>query len=181
MRLVLICLLAWAGSGPVVVRDVDGRSLSLLSPARGTSDLLFFVNTECPISNRYAPEITRICSEYRARGVNCVLVYPDTTTTAAMIGTHRQEFSFALGVPAVIDRNFTLTTAVDATVTPQAALYTPSGLAYRGRIDNLYANVGQARRTATTHDLREALDAVVVGKRAPVTETEPVGCSIERR
>ncbi len=181
MRLLLVCVLALAASGPVVVRDVDGRSLSLLAPARGKTELLLFVNTECPISNRYAPEITRICGEYQAKGVNCVLVYPDQTTTVAAIGKHRQEFSLAPGAPAIIDRGFALTTAVDATVTPQAAIYTSTGLAYRGRIDNLYANVGQPRRAATTHDLREALDAVVAGKRAPVSETEPIGCSIERR
>lgn len=168
-------------SGPVVVRDVDGRSMTLLAPVRGRTELLFFVNTECPISNRYAPEITRICSDYRARGVSCVLVYPDTTVTPAAVNKHRQEFSMAPGAAAVIDRSFALTAAVDATVTPTAAIYTSSGLAYRGRIDDLYAGIGQPRRAATTHDVRAALDAISAGKRVAVTETEPIGCSIERR
>ena len=91
MRLLLICLLAPIAmrSSPVVVHDVDGRSLSLLTPARGKTELLFFINSECPISNRYAPEITRICNDYRAKGVGCVLVYPDTTITSAAVNTHR--------------------------------------------------------------------------------------------
>ena len=168
-------------NGPVVVHDVDGRSLSLLTPARGKAELLFFINSECPISNRYAPEITRICNDYRAKGVGCVLVYPDPTITSAAVNKHRQEFSVAPGAPAVIDHNFALTAAVNATVTPEAAIYTASGLAYRGRIDNLYADVARSRRAATTHDVRAALDAVIAGKRGPIPETEPVGCSIERR
>ena len=81
----------------------------------------------------------------------------------------------------MIDANFALTAAVNATVTPEAAIYTASGLVYRGRIDDLYADVGQSRRAATTHDVRAALDAVIAGKRVPIRETEPVGCSIERR
>lgn len=183
MRLLLIGLLALAATpgSSVVVRDVDGRSLTLLASAAGKTELLIFVNTECPISNRYAPEISRICGDYRARGVGCVLVYPDKTTTATAVTKHRQDFSLAPGAPAVIDRDLALTTAVDATVTPEAAIYTSSGLAYRGRIDDLYADVGQARRAATVHDVRAALDAIIAGKHVPMARTEPVGCTIERR
>ena len=84
------------------------------------------------------------------------------------------------GAPAVIDDG-TLANAVDATVTPEAAIYTSAGRAYRGRIDNLYLDVGRARRAATVHDVREALDALSRGLPVKVTQTEPIGCSIERR
>lgn len=170
-----------ATSSAIVVRDVAGRTLTLLAPASGRWDLLFFINRECPISNRYAPEISRICTEYQSRGVRCVMVYPDATVTPAEIAQHRREFGYGATTSAVIDRDFALTKAVDATVTPEAFIYSPIGKMYHGRIDDLYVDVGQARRAATTHDLRSALDAVIGGRPVRVPATEPVGCSIERR
>ena len=165
----------------VVVRDVVGRSLTLLTPPKGHVDLLFFINRECPISNRYAPEINRICGDYRAKSVGCVLVYPDTSVTPEQVAQHGRDYAYGGGISAVIDRDFALTKAVDATVTPQAFVYTASGAAYHGRIDDLYVDVGRARRAASTHDLRSALDAVLTGRSVRVPVTEPVGCSIERR
>ncbi len=181
MHLIAFGLLALVASGPVVVSDIDGRPLSLLAPAPGKIDLLFFVNTECPISNRYAPEITRLCNDYRSRGVHCVLVYPDASLTPAAVRAHQQDYSLGATGPAVIDRTFALTSAVDATVTPEAAIYTTAGRVYRGRIDNLYVDVSRPRQSATTHDVRSALDAVLAGRPVPMPTTEPIGCSIERR
>ena len=62
----------------VTAVDTDGQSWTLLAPAERELDLLLFVATDCPISNRYAPEIARICADYRPKGVRCFLVYPDT-------------------------------------------------------------------------------------------------------
>ena len=46
---------------------------------------------------------------------------------------------------------------VDATVTPQAAVYTSAGLAYRGRIDNSYSERLKKHRQVTRHDLRQVI------------------------
>ena len=188
MSRLLTCIIAIAmlvplsaHSAAVVVRDIAGRALTLLAPAPGRWDLLFFINRECPISNRYAPEITRICTDYQSQGIRCVLVYPDATVTPAEISQHRREFGYGATTAAVIDRDFALTKAVDATVTPEAFIYSSAGKMYHGRIDDLYVDVGKARRAATTHDLRSALDAVIGGRPVRVQATEPVGCSIERR
>ena len=39
--------------------------------------VLIFVSTDCPVSNRYAPEITRLLEEFSPRGVRFQLVYPN--------------------------------------------------------------------------------------------------------
>jgi hypothetical protein len=66
-------------------------------------------------------------------------------------------------------------------VTPEAAIYSgASGRVYRGRIDDLYASIGQSRRAPTTHDLRDALTAVLAGKSPARAETDAIGCFIER-
>jgi hypothetical protein len=84
-------------------------------------------------------------------------------------------------VPAVIDRGFALTTAAGITVTPEVAVYTSAGRVYRGRIDDLYVNIGEARREPTRRDLRDALDAVIAGRPVAQAETTAVGCFIERK
>jgi hypothetical protein len=64
-------------------------------------------------------------------------------------------------------------------VTPEAVVVTPAGvIKYRGRIDDRYIALGQQRRVVTSHDLRDAIDAVIGGKAVPHAETEAVGCFI---
>jgi hypothetical protein len=177
----ILTLLAVAASlsstAPVAAPDVGGRSWKLLAPPPGQVELLLFLSTDCPISNRYVPEIVRLCNAYASRGVRCFTVYPDASDGAAVIA-HRREFSFPATIPALIDRERRIVRAVGPRVTPEAAIYTSSGRVYRGRIDDLYVDVGRTRRAATTHDVQAALDAVLSGRSVMPSETEAIGCSI---
>jgi hypothetical protein len=66
-----------------------------------------------------------------------------------------------------------------AKVTPEAHVYLPDGSRiYRGRIDNTYATYGKRRPEATSHELRDALQAAVAGRRPATAVTEAVGCQI---
>ena len=166
---------------PIEVHDVEGNPWSLLAPTANQLDLLFFVSTDCPISNRYAPEIKRVCDDYRARGVRCFAVYPDAAADQAAVNQHRLEYGFDRTIPAIVDRNHRLVGVAGPRVTPEAAVYSSRGRVYRGRIDDLYIDVGRARREATRHDVRLALDAALAGRSIPQPETEAVGCFIQRR
>jgi hypothetical protein len=177
----IVSLALLQAPAPISVRDLDGRTSTPLSPAAGTVHLLFFVNAECPISSRYSPEIDRITAEYGKRGVRTWLVYADPKLTTAAARANLKAFHPAIAATAVIDANFTLTKAVDAMATPEAAVYTSRGRVYRGRIDDWYQTIGQQRRAPTQRDLRVALDAVLDGKPVPTPETTPVGCFIERK
>jgi hypothetical protein len=163
---------------PLTVRDLDGRAWTPLQPPAGEVDFLVFITTDCPISNRYAPEIARIAADYAPRGVRTLLVFAEASLDASRARAHLT--SFFPSLPAVIDKDFALTASVGATVTPLAAIYTSSGRAYRGRIDDLYVSIGQARREPTRRDVRLSLDAVIAGRPAPLTETTAFGCFIER-
>jgi hypothetical protein len=177
----VLALLAAAGlpaSAALTVADTDGKTWSLLAPADRQLDLLFFVATDCPISNRYAPEIARICADYRPRGVRCFLVYPDATLDNAAVSAHAREYGLAGAAPAVVDRRHDIVRAVGPRVTPEAALYSSAGRVYRGRIDDWYIDVGRSRRQATQHDLRLRIDAALAGRSIAPAETEAVGCFI---
>lgn len=162
---------------PVAAKDIDGKSWTLFAPAAHQLDLLFFVAADCPISNRYAPEIARICRDYSSRGVRCFMVYPDAAVDAAAVARHRADFGLG-STPAIIDRRHHLVDAVGSRVTPEAVLYSSAGRVYRGRIDDWYIDVSRARLQANRHDLRLALDATLAGRPVAQPETEAIGCFI---
>jgi hypothetical protein len=168
------------GAAPIAVSDIDGHVWTPLHPATGETNLIFFVSADCPVSARYAPEIDRIAASYAARGVRTWLVYADLTATIPSVRENLKAFHPHAMTPAVIDAGFQLTAAVDATITPEAAIYTSSGRVYRGRIDDLYVSIGKSRREALHHDVRDALDAILAGRSVATPETDPVGCYIER-
>jgi thiol-disulfide isomerase/thioredoxin len=163
------------------IRDVDGQPLNPFSPS-GVASVIVFVATDCPISNSYAPEIQRVCQDYAARGVNCSLMYEDVDLPGAhldeSVRKHLQEYRYS-GIAAAVDRSRIIAKRAKATVTPEAVVVDRAGkVRYRGRIDNLYAALGQSRRQVTEHDLRDALDAVIAGHSVPKSETEALGCFI---
>lgn len=179
---VLVLAVAAAGA-PGQILDVDGHPLNPFEPV-GTANVIFFVATDCPISNSYAPEIQRVCREYGPRGVGCSLMYEDVDTASSgtrlddEVRKHRQEYRYA-DIPAAVDRSRTVAKHAKASITPQAVVIDRAGeIRYRGRIDNFYAALGKPRQHVTERDLLNALDAVLSGRPVPKVETEALGCYI---
>jgi hypothetical protein len=48
------------GGRSLQLHDVSGRTLTPFAPT-GSASVIFFVATDCPVSNAYAPEIQRVC------------------------------------------------------------------------------------------------------------------------
>jgi hypothetical protein len=165
------------------VRDVSGRAFAPFASGANAS-VVIFVATDCPVSNAYAPVIQGLCREYASRGVGCSLMYEDVETAPSarvldtQVRAHLDAYKYA-GMPAAIDRDRSASAAAKATITPTAVIVDRAGeIRYRGRIDNLYAALGKTRQVVTSHDLREALDAVLAGRVVPRPETEAIGCFI---
>jgi len=166
-----------AGDTVLRIRDADGALRSPLA-AMGRAAVLFFIATDCPISNFYAPEIQKICGEYGTKGVSCSLFYEDVQVDSSAVRKHLMDFQYR-NFPAFVDADRKVSTKVNATVTPETVLLDGAGkIRYRGRIDNFYADLGKPRRQATVHDLRDALDSVLAGKPVAVAETHAIGCYI---
>ena len=141
------------------------------APAR----VLLFVRTDCPITNRYAPELKRIADEYHSRGVEFWLIYPDPSETDTAIARHKAEYHLP-GTP-VRDPHHLLVKRAEATISPQAAVFDHAGrLTYSGRIDDRYVAFGKARSAPTTHDLEAAIAATLAGKPIAEPRTHSIGC-----
>src|SRR5262249_50558288 len=112
-----------------------------------------------------------------AKGVRCYAVHVDPELTSAQARKHAE--AYGLTCPVLIDTKHRLVKATGATVTPEAALLTPDGkLAYRGRIDDTYADLGRPRAAPNRRELREARAAVLQGRPVKEARTKALGCSI---
>jgi len=171
----LILALPCPSAGQKTALHLDGTSADPFLEASGKPVVLIFVRTDCPISNRYAPLIQRISSEYDAK-VALWLVYPSRTATGEKIRRHERDYGYKL--PALRDPQHALVTQAQVQVTPEAAVFDANHhLLYHGRIDDLFQDFGRARPAATTHELDDAIRAALTGK-TPPPSTPGVGCYI---
>jgi hypothetical protein len=177
--LLRVGLLALATATTIAV-DLDGRPVTQLAPAGSRAVVLFFAASDCPVSNRYIPEIQRLARQFEPTGVRVWFVYPNPGDTAKVVRAHDQEYSITANT--ALDNKQTLTQMAHATTTPEAAVFIPEGgglrEVYRGRIDDRYLALGTERPHATRHDLEEAIRAVLAGKPVPQPGGPSVGCSI---
>jgi AhpC/TSA family protein len=159
--------------------DLEGRRVQPLENP-GPGFVFVLTSTDCPLSNRYAPELQRLHRRFAPAGVVFHLVYPDRSQHAEDVRRHLREFGYTFG--ALRDPEHNLVRTVHATVTPEVAVFVPGPrgprLAYRGRIDDRYVDLGRARPAPATRDLEQVLEAIVAGKRVTTRTTPAVGCFI---
>jgi len=150
-----------------------GLIFSLLFAQTDRLTVFVFTTTDCPVSNRYAPEINRIAEKFGDKA-EFILVYPVPTDSPAVIAAHRKKFGYSLEYLRDADQQLVKKTGV--TVTPEVALMKGSTLLYRGRIDDRFVALGVERPKAMTHDLEDALTAAIAGKTIATRETRAIGC-----
>jgi AhpC/TSA family len=164
----------------VLAIDLNGRPITQMAPVGTRAVILFFAASDCPISNRYIPEIQRLAKQFEPLGIRVWFVYPNPGDNASVVRAH--DLEFAITGSTALDTTQSLTQMAHATVTPEAAVFVPQGgklhEVYRGRIDDRYLALGTERPQATHHDLEEAVRAVLAGKPVPQPGGPPVGCSI---
>ncbi|HEY1338232.1 MAG TPA: thioredoxin family protein [Bryobacteraceae bacterium] len=176
--LALLSAAANAAAPEFHLRDTSGAVHTQKEWAQGRAVLLFFVGTDCPVSNSYVPEMNRIFHTYAPRGIAVYAVQADLTASDSAVAQYAKEYRYEF--PMLLDPRQQLVRLAGATVTPQAAVLSPEGkVLYLGRIDNRVEDFGSTRPRATEFDLRNALDAVLAGKPVPRALTKSIGCAID--
>jgi hypothetical protein len=179
LRLSAAVALALAATSSLRVFDLNNRPVDPLQLSAGAKAVVFlFTTTDCPISNRYAPEIRRVAEKFAPQGVLFRLIYPGRADTAAAIREHMIAFSYKGAAEAYRDPALALAKFVGATITPEAAVVVNGQVVYHGRIDDRYVDLGLERPSATTHDLADALTAALGGRPVAHPFTQAVGCFI---
>jgi hypothetical protein len=159
--------------------DLKGNAIRDLAGPGVRAVVLIFAASDCPISNRYVPEIVRLNKEFSANA-RIWWVFPNPGDTATIVTQHNREF--AIHEDTLLDPLQALVERAHATTTPEAAVFLVKGQdleeVYRGRIDDRYISLGQERPEAQHHDLEAAIRAALDGRPVPQPGGPPVGCSI---
>jgi hypothetical protein len=168
--------------------DENGHPVTHLGTPETRMIVLLFLASDCPISNRYLPELKRLETEFAPKNVAFWMIYPNYPETAAAVREHLNGFGISMQI--LLKPTKELIALAPATITPESAvLTTPSGkgpsaafsTAYLGRIDNRYVEIGRERPSATEHDLENAIRAVLSQQPVKKADGPPVGCGIVSR
>jgi len=145
-----------------------GRSM----PASGRLTVAVYVTSECPMVQKYRPELRRLATEL-GNGVAWRFVYPaaDAKRAAAHFAASK------LPGEAVLEPEYMVAKRCGAKVTTGVLLFDATGLLrYRGRIDDRGSVMGEWKDKATRCDLLQAVRDVQAKRPVAITQTEAVGC-----
>ena len=158
--------------------DLTGTLIDPLdAPTSIKATVVLFVSVDCPVSNRYAPEVIRLHDRFKTQGIAFWIVYPNPAESVATITRHLEEYRYPSR--ALLDPTHAFVRAAGISMTPEAAVYDRAGrLVYRGRIDDRYVNIGLERPAPTRRDLEEVLIAITSGQAVTPRMTEAVGCYV---
>ena len=157
---------------------MDGKTYHLSD--FGASVLVYVQGcNHCPYVLASLDRLKRLAQDYAAKGVQFVMVnsndaaqYPDDDFRAMQ----RFAEEHALPFPYLFDETQEVAKAYRTFRTPELLVFDEARtLAYHGRIDD---NLKEPAK-ATTHELRDALDALLSGEGVPEPETYALGCTVK--
>lgn len=164
---------------------VDGKEYSLKDFSQAKLLLVIFTCNHCPTAQAYESRILQLHKDYKEKGVAVVAISPNDDQAVRLdeLGYTDVGDSFDDMKLRAKDRGFTFpylydgetqktSLAYGVVATPQVFLFDQARtLKYVGRIDDSEV------KTVTSHDTRNALDALLSGKTVPVEKTRTFGCS----
>ncbi len=165
-----------AQGGERVYSTADGRSITLEAPRGGATAIVFY-STECPISNAYSPTLNDLRKAFPESTLKLIGACVDPDLTDADFASHAKEYQ--LSFPVIRDRRARLAARYKVSVTPEAVVIDDAGrVRYRGRIDDQYAARLVKTTNPKTHELKDAVNAVLAGAKVEQPVTKAVGCPI---
>jgi len=164
---------------------VDDKEYTLKSFAKARLLLVVFTCNHCPTAQAYESRIAKVQADYQDQGVALVAISPNDPQAVRLdeLGYSDLGDSFEDMKLRAKERKFAFPYLYDGdkqqaalaygvVATPQVFLFDQDRkLRYVGRIDD--SDV----KTITSHDTRNALDALLAGKPVPVEKTRVFGCS----
>jgi peroxiredoxin len=160
------------------LKGVDSKSYSLKDFADKKALVVVFSCNHCPYVQAYEDRMVQLQKDYSGKGVTLIAInsnddhdYPEDSFENMMKRAKERGFNF----PYLRDESQDIARKYGAICTPHIFAFDRNRtLQYKGRIDdNRYP--GQVK----TNDLRNALDALLAGKKPATQETRPFGCSIK--
>jgi len=160
------------------LKGVDGKTYSLKSLADKKALAIIFSCNHCPYVQAYETRMVQLQRDYLLKGAGLVAInsnddqgYPEDSFENMITRSKEKGFNF----PYLRDETQEIARKYGAICTPHIFLFNQQRiLSYKGRIDD-----NRNPADVKSHDLRNAIDAVLSGKTPAVQETRPFGCSIK--
>ncbi|MEE9288650.1 MAG: thioredoxin family protein [Bacteroidota bacterium] len=165
----------------IKMKNVDGRELSIAEVAGEKGTLIIFSCNSCPWVIAWEDRIVALGNTYQNKGFGVMVINPNDPRVNAedsyeVMQKRSEERGFAF--PYVVDATSDVARAYGATRTPEVFLFDQDGrLVYHGVIDD---NAKDPKKIEA-HYLRDAMEALIGGKKIPVKETKSLGCTIKFR
>ena len=168
---------------------VDGKSYSLASFKNAGILVIVFTCNHCPTAQAYEDRIIQLTKDFGNKGVAVVAISPNDPKSVNLdelgysdlsdsypemkIRARQKGFNF----PYLYDGNTQETSrAYGPVATPHIFIFNKERkLAYQGRIDNME----NPRKSPTSVDARDAIQALLSGKKVSVATTKVFGCSVK--
>src|SRR5262245_53981776 len=164
---------------------VDGKDYSLADFAKAKLLAIIFHCNHCPTAQAYEYRLIQLHADYKDKGVALVAISPNDPLAARRDERGYTEYSASFDEMKrrAKDRNYQFpylhdgetqktSLAYGVLATPQVYLFDQARkLRYVGRIDD------SDIKTPTSHDAKNAIDALLAGKPVPVEKTRTFGCS----
>jgi thiol-disulfide isomerase/thioredoxin len=144
---------------------------------------LIFLAAECPISQKYAPILRGLQTQFPQ--VKFIAIFTKWDKIEA-INDFLKEYPLSeanniSGITVLKDEKNNLIKKIDARITPEVFLFDKNSvLIYRGAIDNWFFALGQYRSQATEHYLADALQLFLKNEPVKIKQTNAIGCIIEK-
>jgi peroxiredoxin len=140
--------------------------------------VLIFSSNRCPTAKAYAERMNALQRDYGARGVQLIAInsndprlYPDEDFARMVERAADDGYDF----PYLVDDGQRVARAYGAECTFHVfVLDADRRLRYRGRFDD-----ARLPERVTSHDLRDALEDVLAGRKVRRPETRAFGCSLD--
>jgi peroxiredoxin len=160
------------------LKAVDGKLYSLKDFGDRKTLVVVFSCNHCPYVQAYEDRMVQLQRDYSGKGVTLLAInsnddhdYPEDSFENMIKRAKDKGFNF----PYLRDETQDVARKYGAICTPHIfAFDAQRTLQYKGRIDD-----NRDAADVKTHDLKNALDAILDGRRPSVQETRPFGCSIK--
>lgn len=159
---------------------VSEKKLGLFSLKKNNGLLVMFICRHCPYVKHLESELAVLGRDYASSPVGIAAIssndiqnYPEDHPAKLKAMAESLSFSF----PFLYDESQAVAKAYGAACTPDFFIFDGNlKLYYRGQFDDSRPGNGLP---VTGKDIREALDALIAGKKSPVQQKPSVGCNIK--
>lgn len=157
------------------LEGVDGQRHQLDDLKEAKLVVVLFACNHCPVVKTYERRIIRFVDDYRDKGVELVAISVSKQASDQLPQMKTRAVDSGFNFPYLIDPSQKIGKDYGATCTPHVfVLDGQRRIAYMGKIDD---HLDESK--VSENFLRDAVEALLAGRRPEVTETRQMGCEIE--